>query len=60
MTISVKPSGVGYTLDRARQCRARGHVYEKEEIGPEGEWRVVTNPTQCLRCGELKDSGEGH
>lgn len=42
-----------FTLDRARQCRARGHVFERDFRHPNGQFEFQAS-TECFRCGVTK------
>ena len=53
MSIQAVPQVMGFTLDRDRQCRARGHVFQRDFRLPTGEFQMQ-EADNCFRCGEPK------
>lgn len=50
-------STAGFTIDRPRQCRARGHVWARN-IVVGNEW-VIEQSDDCFRCGlPFEEAGE--
>jgi hypothetical protein len=51
--ISVTQSKTAFTLDRERQCRALGHVLQRDFRHPNGEMEPqVSTDGICFRCGD--------
>jgi len=53
MSIKVANSKTAYSLDGERQCRALGHVFERDFRLSTGVFEVQQS-NDCFRCGQRK------
>lgn len=46
-------TGSAFTLDKERQCRARGHVFSRNFRHSTGKFEPQVS-NNCFRCGQVK------